>query len=524
MAKTRLRSSWPGIRSSVNSMRSDYLKNVLRFCCVIDDTATGPSLMEQTETALKAGATIIRYSGIFLEEKWIELNSICRLCQSNRVPFVLRDQVLPAKAIGADGVHLENLELSPETARNILGPKAIIGVTASRQADSSETVDYLEATPFDLNMARNAAPIFITAGGILEPAAARQVLELGADGVTVGSAVFQSENPADLLAAMAKPRPNLQKPWRDEFGLIEKILKQATGTGSGIVVPPGDDACLLSALSHPVISTDTQKEGVHFRLDWQTPKEIGEKAVSITLSDLAASYARPVGLFINLSIPSRFSDAFVEALYQGIHAGLERYGCSMGGGNISSGKELSLDLFALGDGREEIFPKRSAAQAGFGLYVTGPLGLARAGLEALRANDGDFPQLIERFKRPRARFDAAGILSARGITCVMDISDGLSGDAQHIAEASNLTIELDVADLSHPETLVSFCRKYSQSPDAFALSGGEDYELLFACPPGVFADVKASLPEAARVGQCLPFRGRFLIAEDTGLSSYRHGV
>lgn len=86
------------------------------------------------------------------------------------------------------------------------------------------------------------------------------------------NAAFQSKSSANLLATMAEaglcaPRPDLQTPWRDEFGLIEKILEQASGTGSRVIVPPGDDAGLLSALSHPVISTDTQKEGIHFRLD-----------------------------------------------------------------------------------------------------------------------------------------------------------------------------------------------------------------------------------------------------------------
>lgn len=510
-------------------MRSDYLKDALRFCCVIDDAADSPSLTEQVNIALKAGATMIRYSGIFREEKWGELQSICRLCQSNRVPFTLRDQVTPAKALGADGVHLEKVELPPETVRNLLGPEAIIGIAASRQTDSFIDCDYLEFSHVDSGAVRKAAPIYITAGGILESAAARQADSIGSDGITVDSTVFQSEDPSVLLAAIGEscsctPRPDLQKPWDDEFSLIEKLLKQGASTGSGIIIPPGDDACLLSAMGHPVVSTDTQKEGIHFRLDWQTPEEIGEKAVSITLSDLAASYARPVALFVNLSVPPRLSDTFVETFYKGIYAGLERYNCGLGGGNISSGKELSLDLFGIGRGREDIFPKRSGAGTGFDLYVSGPIGMARAGLEALRKNDGDFPELVERFKRPRARFDAAEILAAHGVTCVMDISDGLSGDAAHMAEASNITIELDMAGLSHPEALVSFCQKYAQNPDAFALSGGEDYELLFACPPEVFPGIKGALPEAVRVGRCLPSQGRDIISPDILLSSYRHGA
>jgi thiamine-monophosphate kinase len=510
-------------------MRSDYLKNALRFCCVIDDTAADPSLTEQVETALKAGATLIRYHGAgFSSDGWNELQTLCRRCQSNGVPFLIRDNLLLAKAIGADGIHLEDSDDRMATLRDVLGPEAIIGTTDPKQAASKEAFDYLEVTPFDSNVAREAAPLFITAGNLLEPTVARQALDLGADGITVDRSVFQTENPVRLLAAISEAvgidaRPDLKMPWRDEFGLIEKILKQVPDPGDGIIVPPGDDACLLSGLSHPVISTDTQREGVHFRLDWQSPEEIGEKAVSITLSDLAASYARPVSLFVNLSVPPRASEVFMEALYRGIHISLERYGCSMGGGNISGGKELSLDLFAIGQGKEE-FPKRSNARAGFDLYVTGPLGMARAGLDALRKNDGDFPELVKRFKHPRARFDAAEVLSAHGVSCVMDISDGLSGDAAHIAEASHLTIELNATDLYYPESLISFCRKYNQRPDAFALSGGEDYELLFACPPEVFTGIKAELPDAVRVGRCLPFQGCRIIAPETKLASYRHGA
>jgi len=319
----------------------------------------------------------------------------------------------------------------------------------------------------------------------------------------------------------SRPDPKAHR-W-DEFRLIKKIMKQTSVSVRGLIVPPGDDACLLSPLDRPVISTDTQKEDIHFRRDWQTPKEIGEKAVTIALSDLAASYAKPVSLFVNLSIPPHISDIFIEAMYHGILAGLESYNCSMGGGNISGGKELSMDLFAVGRGNEDIFPKRSEAKPGFDLYVTGPLGMARAGLEALKKNDGDFPELVERFKHPRARFDAAEVLAAHGVTCVMDISDGLSGDALHIAEASHLTIELDVSALPHPDALLSFCRKYGEQADAFALAGGEDYELLFACPPEVFPDINAAIPETARVGRCLPFQDRHIIAPDIKLSSFRHG-
>ncbi len=512
-------------------MRSDYLKNALRFCCVIDDADGSPSLTTQVEMALSAGATLIRYNGSgFSFDRWTELRSLCRLAQSNGVPFTIRDHLLLARGIDADGLHLENSVETLETVRSVLGPESIVGTSASpRHTDTRTEFDYIELVPFDPDAPRKASPAFAVAGGIQEPSAARKALDIGADGITVAGTVFQSGAQASILTAIGEacgcaPRPEPAAPWQDEFGLIEKILKQAPRTQTGLIVPPGDDACLLSPLPHPVISTDTQKEGVHFRLDWQSPEEIGEKAVSITLSDLAASYARPVSLFVNLGIPPSISDTFVEALYCGMRTALEGYACGLGGGNVSSGKEFSLDLFAIGQGREDIFPKRSGAQAGFDLYVTGPLGMARAGLEALRKDDGDFPELVDRFKHPRARFDASEVLASHGVTCVMDISDGLSGDAAHMAEASNLTIELDMAGLSHSEELVSFCRKHGQSPDTFALGGGEDYELLFACQPEVFPGIKASLPEAVRVGRCLPFQDHRVIAPDMKLSSYRHSA
>jgi thiamine-monophosphate kinase len=506
-------------------MRSDYLKKTLKFCCVINDMPESLSLTDQVQMALTAGATMIRYNGSSLEEKWDELQSICRLCQSNQVPFILLDQPLPAKAMGADGVHLESTTLPPEIVQNILGPGTVIGKTVShsfRPDMSASFFDYIEVSPFRSTIARSVA------GGISNPEEARRAFDLGAFGVTVPDTVFNSGNPMETLKAIGKatgsrPQPAYAAPWRDEFGLIEKILKQAPDARNALIVPPGDDACLLSALSRPVISTDTQKDGVHFRRDWQSPEEIGEKAVSVTLSDLAASYARPVSLFVNLSLPPFISDAFAEDLYRGMGQALEKYGCSLGGGNISGGNELSIDLFAIGEGRE-VFPKRSEAKPGDNLYATGPLGLARAGLEALLLDDASYPQLVDHFKHPQARFDAAELLAAHGVLCVMDISDGLSGDATHMARASNLSIELDVTAMSFPDELVSFARKYDQRPETFALAGGEEYELLFACPAETFAIIKTSLPEAVRVGRCIPFQGHDLISPGADLSSYRHGV
>jgi thiamine-monophosphate kinase len=311
----------------------------------------------------------------------------------------------------------------------------------------------------------------------------------------------------------------------DEFDLIEKLLSRSRRLKhqGALIIPPGDDAALLSSIARPVITTDTHREGVHFRTEWQRHQEIGKKAVVITLSDLAASFATPVALFVNLSLPGHVTLENADALYDGIFEALDQYGCALGGGNISRAGELSLDMFAIGDCYSGYYPARSGARSGDGLYVSGPIGKAKAGLLALIHNDPDFPELVRAFKFPEARFDAAKILYAHGVRCVMDLSDGLIGDASHMARASSVTITLDPAALRLPPELTLFSRKYNLSPEKVAFEGGEEYELLFTCTPDVFARIENQLPSAFQVGIAAPFSETYLIQPFPEISSFQHG-
>ena len=312
-----------------------------------------------------------------------------------------------------------------------------------------------------------------------------------------------------------------------EFSLLKKILettKESHRNHPALIVPPGDDAALLSLLKRPVISTDCQRENVHFKRLWQSFAEIGYKAVVVALSDLAASYASPRCLFINLGLPDSCSEHRVMELYEGVKQALALYGCALGGGNITSSQELSLDLFVVGEGECDLFPRRSNALAGEGLYVTGPLGLARAGLLCLEKGCDEFPDLIHSFKKPAARFDAAAVLLENRIACVMDISDGLSGDAGHIAEASGISISFDMAKEHVDPSLDRCCERFGLSAEEMILAGGEDYELLFTCRPDVFETMKKHLPRAFRVGTCLPFTGARLINPPKTCRSFIHGT
>jgi len=535
-----------------NSMNRDQIRKALRFYFITDDRAPDLSPLKQTEIAIKAGATMIQYRNKSISAKDIkEAQSIRDLCKCNRVRFVINDNIILAKAVCADGVHLGQEDESPKIARGVLGDTAIIGISVSNLDELKETdlsgCDYIGSGPVfsthtkpdakkavgpdGLGAVIQAVDLPVVAIGGIDADNAKLCFDQGADGVSVISCISRSENPYESALALgsvcaSRPRSSVVVPWGDEFCLIDKLFEYTPPDNKDhtiIRVPPGDDAALLHSIKNPVITTDTQKEDVHFALDWQTPKEVGMKAVSITLSDLAACYAKPISLFINLALPKSVSNSIVEELYEGMKVSLEAYGCTIGGGNISSGDQFSIDLFAIGEGRDDLFPTRDAAKPGEGLYCTGPLGLSRAGLLCLMNKDTSHETLIEKFKAPQARFDAAEILFQHEVKCVMDVSDGLSGDARHIAEASQVTIEFDLDPRTFHADLVSFCKQNNYTPEEMILGGGEDYELLFTCPPEVFQKIKPKLPEAYQVGRCTPFKSSHLANLPKGIASFQHG-
>jgi thiamin-phosphate kinase len=527
------------------------LRSALRFYFITDDQATECAPLDQVRAAIMGGATFIQYrrkkvtAGDFAEAA-----AIRDLCRLNRVPFVVNDHLLLARAVAADGIHLGQDDESPAIARQVLGAQAIIGISVSNPEELARTdltpCDYVGSGPVfatgtktDAKPVRNLAGLreivkavslpVVAIGGIVA-ARAPDCLDQGAAGVAVISAVSRARDPEAAAARMAAacgcpPRPALAAAWQDEFALIRRLVAPALPVYADRpeLVPPGDDAARLDALPAPVISTDTQREGVHFHWHWHTPEDLGHKAVAITLSDLAACYAEPVSLFVNLGLPPAMAEAEVVRIYDGLHAALAQYNCRLGGGNIARAPVLGLDLFAVGQGRRDLFPRRDAARHGENLYATGPLGLARCGRHALEKGDEGFPELVARFRRPRARFDAAAVLADHGVACVMDISDGLAGDAAHIARAAHLSIHLDASACTRHPALQRFCEAYGLTPEVEILAGGEDYELLFSCRPDIFQSVQRRLPEARAVGRCLPFDGEYLPGLPARVRSFQHG-
>lgn len=509
----------------------------------VGNAGGGRSAFDTASSGILSGAEAILYAGeAFQAASFPEALRIRNLCRCNQTGFWVADNILLARALGAEGVLLSR-ETERETAREVLGPAGIVGLSIKGEAAASAVTgfDFVEWVPDTsgqkvrgrvslMDFRRFPIPVLVRWGEGGDWV--RDCIDNGAAGVVVredASRAAAADSSFEAAAALCRvpPNPRLLQPWKNEFSLIEKLIDAGKGPGVKrtfpMPVPPGDDACLLGALERPVISTDTQREGVHFRLDWQRPEEVGEKAVVVALSDLAASYADPVAVFINLTLPHHTAEETVERIYRGVASALAQYGCSLGGGNVSAGEALSLDLFVVGECWGDAYPCRANAQKGDGLYVTGPIGLSRAGLEALRRRDPKWRRPIEHFKKPRARFDYARVLWENGVSCVIDLSDGLAGDAGHIAKASGVAVELNVTTESLDRDLVSFCRQYGYDAASFAASGGEEYELLFTCRPDVFKRFAKELPQAHAVGKCAPFSGSLLLNAPSGAKSFEHG-
>ncbi len=247
-----------------------------------------------------------------------------------------------------------------------------------------------------------------------------------------------------------------------EFDAIRALIAQWGDAAQGL----GDDAALLDVPhgARLVVSVDTSVEDVHFKRDWLTPEEIGWRATAAALSDLAAMAADPLGLLVAISVPPRWTDDTL-ALGAGIAAAARFAGLPIVGGDTTGGELLTLSLTVLGTSRAPL--SRAGARPGDIIYVTGRLGGPAAALRALALGDTADPSHRARFAHPEPRLQAARWLVERGATAAIDISDGLGADLQHLAAASNVTLEIDVA-------------RVPQLPGVSiddALAGGEEYEL-----------------------------------------------
>ncbi len=280
-----------------------------------------------------------------------------------------------------------------------------------------------------------------------------------------------------------------------EFAAISRLERVFRAHSRAVEVGIGDDAAVLKPSGRLVWTVDSAVEHVHFERAWLAPRDLGWRSFQAAASDVCAMAGQPTLALSSVIFPAQFGAAELLQLARGQQAAARALGCVIVGGNLARGAELSITTTVLGSAQRPLL--RSGAKPGDELWLCGELGLAAAGLRLLqrgiRPNGGAAQRALRAFARPRAQL-ALGLALARRAHAAIDISDGLAGDARHVARASGVRLVLDRAllDASLSPALRTVSKQLGVSPLDLALYGGEDYALLAAGP-------RRARPKLARV-------------------------
>lgn len=301
-----------------------------------------------------------------------------------------------------------------------------------------------------------------------------------------------------------------------EFGLIDLLTSNIKLHHSSTLKGVGDDAAVIkNGDTCTLISTDMLLEGVHFDLSFFPLKHLGYKAIIVNLSDIYAMNATPKQVTVSLGLSSKFSLEAVEEIYAGMLLACEKYNVDLIGGDTSASKQgLVISVTAIGEAKEEDITYRSGAQEYDLLCVSGDLGGAYVGFQLLErekrvfmANPEVQPDMegydyiLERQLKPDARKDIIEMLKGLGIkpTAMIDISDGLASEIFHIASKSNVGVNLFEDKIPIDPMTYNTAREMDMDPTLTALSGGEDYELLFTIKQTDFDKIKNN-PDITVIG------------------------
>ena len=288
-----------------------------------------------------------------------------------------------------------------------------------------------------------------------------------------------------------------------EFGLIKLLADIASSTRNSkdsswqnLIVGVGDDAAAWNVDGAvQLATTDSLVQDTHFDLKIVTWEELGWKAIAVNLSDIAAMGGAPQYALVSLALPGEVETDNVISLYRGMVKIAARFGVAVVGGNIAASEKTVINVTVLGNLESTQMLTRSAAVSGDLISVTGYLGLSAAGLRMLKQHfklDAETTQLLRQAHlTPTPRIDEGQILLHRAVKCAIDVSDGLLADLTHICQASKVSARINQKDLLiHPALRKNFETDYLQ----LALSGGEDYELLFTASTLIMPRLKKTMP------------------------------
>ena len=267
-----------------------------------------------------------------------------------------------------------------------------------------------------------------------------------------------------------------------EFELIARITAGRRQPASTLL-GPGDDAAVVAAPDGRVVATtDVLVEGVHFRLDWASPEQVGRKAAAVNLADVAAMGAVPTGLLVGLGCRPDALASTVDGLAAGMGEEARRAGAGLVGGDMVSAGQLVLSVTALGDlqGRPPV--TRAGARAGDVLAVCGRLGWAAAGLAVLDRGFRSPAAVVTAHRFPEPPYPAGPQAALAGATAMIDISDGLLADLGHVATASGVGIDVNTGSLEVAPQLVDGGSALGADPLHWGRTGGEDHALAATFP------------------------------------------
>jgi thiamine-monophosphate kinase len=284
-----------------------------------------------------------------------------------------------------------------------------------------------------------------------------------------------------------------------EFGLIEHLTRDNETSQVGTLLSVGDDAAVIDNFGkQTVVTTDMLLEGVHFDLMYTPLKHLGYKAVAVNLSDIYAMFATPTHITLSLGLSNRFSVEALDEFYAGVYAACEKFHVDLvGGDTCSSQKGFVISVTAIGEVEQDKFVTRSGAKKNDLVCVTGDLGGAYLGLQLLEREKkiyletpGVQPDLEEkayivgRILKPEPRAEIVEWLKEHSIipTSMIDVSDGLNSELLHICRQSKVGCVIHEEKIPVHDEAISMAMEFGLDPTTCALSGGEDYELLFTVP------------------------------------------
>lgn len=315
-----------------------------------------------------------------------------------------------------------------------------------------------------------------------------------------------------------------------EFGLIEYIRKKTVRKASSVLIGMGDDAAALKVSSSSLLlaTTDMLLEGVHFDLSYTDFYSLGWKSAAVNLSDIAAMGGVPRFCLISLGIPSSVSVEQVKDFYRGFRTVLRAHGTILvGGDTCSSRKDFVINVVVLGESEKTKIVTRAGAKPGDRIFVTGTLGDSAAGLDLLGTTAGRKGQeswrkkLIQKHLRPVPRVAWGRMIAiAKCAHAMIDISDGLSSDLAHLCDESEVGARIIAEDLPCSPSLRAASDDLGKTPLQYALSGGEDYELLFTVPPAKKKKLRSFPISATEIGVITEGRG-LLISRGGKVKQFR---